>query len=66
MSIFIPYSVEKTILYFSTLYSLDLSSITDYEKLMLTLFANIYFFVFWGFIIYISLKIFNRIYERFF
>lgn len=66
MSIFIPYSVEKVINHFVNLYSLDLTTLTDYERLMITLISNIYFFVFWFIIIYFSLKIFNRIYEKLF
>lgn len=66
MSIFLPYSVSEVKLYFSTLFSLDLTSLTDYESLILTLFSNLYFFLFWFFIIYFSLKLFNRIWERFF
>ena len=65
MSIFIPYSANDVIIYFSTLFDLSLTSLTDYQLLILTLISNIYFFVFWFFIIYFSLKIFNRIWERF-
>ena len=65
MSIFIPYSVNDVIIHFSALYDLSLTSLTDYQLLILTLISNIYFFVFWFFIIYFSLKIFNRIWERF-
>jgi len=66
MSIFIPYSVDLVIEHFTTLYSIDLSTLTSYETLVVTLLSNLYFLVFWGFIIYFSLKIFNRIWERFF
>lgn len=66
MSIFIPYNPTFVINYFTELFTLDLSSLTSYESTMITLFANIYFFVFWFIIIYFSLKIFNRIWERFF
>lgn len=66
MSIFIPYSVSSVIDYFTTTFSLDLTTLTNYETLTLTLYANLYFFVFWFFIIYFALKIFNRIWERFF
>jgi len=66
MSIFIPYTVSSVIDYFSTTFSLDLTTLTNYEMLTLTLYANLYFFVFWFFIIYFALKIFNRIWERFF
>ncbi len=66
MAIFIPYSVSEVISYFSSLFSLDLSSITDYQMLIITLISNIYFFTFWFFIIYFSIIIFNKIYERIF
>ena len=66
MSIFIPYSPSDVITYFTNLYSLDLTSLTSYQSLIVTLIANAYFFLFWGFIIYFALKLFNRIWERFF
>ena len=66
MSIFLPYSVNQVIEYFTTLYSLDLTSLTSYQTLILNIIANAYFFLFWFVIIYFSLKIFNRIWERFF
>lgn len=66
MSIFIPYDVDKVVSYFTSLFSLDLTSLTSFESLLLTILSNAYFFVFWFFIIYFSLKIFNRIYERMF
>lgn len=66
MSIFLPYSVNQVIEYFTTLYSLDLTSLSSYQLLILNIIANAYFFLFWFVIIYFSLKIFNRIWERFF
>lgn len=66
MSIFLPYSVNQVIEHFTTLYSLDLSSLTSYQSLMLNIACNAYFFLFWGIIIYFTLKLFNRIWERFF
>ena len=66
MSIFLPYNPTDAVNYFSTLFNLNLTSLTDFQLLIITLFANIYFFVFWFIIIYFSLKIFNRIWERFF
>lgn len=66
MSIFLPYSVNQVIEYFTTLYSLDLTSLSSYQILILNIIANAYFFLFWFVIIYFSLKIFNRIWERFF
>ena len=66
MSIFLPYSVNTVIDYFTTTFSLDLTTLTSYETLMLMILANLYFFIYWGFIIYIALKIFNRIWERLF
>lgn len=66
MSIFLPYSTDVVINYFTNLFNLDLTTLTAYETLTITLLANLYFYVYWGFIIYISLKLFNRIYERIF
>lgn len=66
MSIFLPYSAEQVISYFTTLYNLDLSTLTSYQTLILNIFANAYFFLFWFFIIYFSIKLFNRVWERIF
>lgn len=66
MSILLPYSPDFVIDYFSNLYTLDLTTLTAYESLVITILANLYFYVYWGFIIYIALKLFNRIWERFF
>lgn len=66
MSIFLPYTPEIVLNYYSTLFSIDLTSLTSYETLTITILSNLYFYIYWFFIIYISLKIFNRIWERFF
>ena len=66
MSIFIPYTPTQVLDYLISIFSLDFSSLTAYETTIITIFANLYFFVFWGIIVYFSLKIFNRIWERFF
>lgn len=66
MSIFIPYSVDVVIETFTIWFSLDLSSLSSYESLVLTILANMYFFGFWFFILYFALKGFNRVYERIF
>lgn len=66
MSIFIPYTVVDVTNYFTNLYNLDLTTLTSYENLIVTILSNLYFFVFWFVIVYFSLKIFNRIWERFF
>lgn len=66
MSIFLPYNVESVIQYFTNLYAIDLTTLTSYESLIITLIANLYFFIYWGIIIYFVLKLFNRIWERFF
>ncbi len=66
MSIFLPYSPSIVIEYFTTLFSLDLTTLTSYESLVITILANIYFFIYWFIIVHFSLKIFNRIWERFF
>ena len=66
MSILLPYSTDVVINYFTTTFSLDLTTLTSYETLIITILANLYFFIYWGFIIYMALKIFNRIWERIF
>jgi len=66
MSIFVPYDPTGVIDYFTNLFNLDLSTLTNYQTLIITVISNAYFFLFWGIIIYFSLKIFNRIWERFF
>lgn len=66
MSIFIPYSPGDVIQYFTTLYSLNLTELTSYQTLIVTLIANVYFFMFWFIIVYFALKLFNRVWERFF
>lgn len=66
MSIFIPYSPSMVVSHFTDLFSLNLTELSSYETLMLTILSNIYFFLFWGIIIYFTLKLFNRIWERLF
>ena len=66
MSIIFPYSSSVVLNYFTSMFSLDLTTLSTYESLILTILSNLYFFIYWGFIIYIALKIFNRIWERFF
>lgn len=66
MSIFIPYNSTMVIEHFTNLFSLDLTTLTSFETLIITILSNIYFFLFWFIIVYFSLKIFNRIWERFF
>ena len=66
MSIFLPYSVEQVITYFTILYNLDLSTLTSYQTLILNILANAYFFLYWGFVIYFAIKLFNRVWERIF
>ena len=63
MSIFLPYSVEQVVTYFTTLYNLDLTTLTSYQTLILNILANAYFFLYWFFIIYFSIKLFNRVWE---
>ena len=66
MSIFLPYSPEVVVNTFTSLFDLDLTMLSGYENLVITILANLYFFVFWFFIIYFVLKGFNRVYERIF
>lgn len=66
MSIFLPYSVEQVVTYFTTLYNLDLSTLTSYQTLILNILANAYFFLYWFLLIYFSIKLFNRVWERIF
>lgn len=66
MSIFLPYNVTEVIAKFSEWFSLDLSNLTAYENIVLTMLANMYFFIFWGFILWCILKSLNWVYERLF
>lgn len=66
MSIFIPYSPGEVNQHFTTLFSLNLTELTSYQTLIVTLIANVYFFMFWFIIVYFALKLFNRVWERFF
>ena len=66
MSIFLPYSPDVVITYFTDLFSLNLADLTSYQTFIVTIISNAYFFIYWFFIIYFSLKVFNRIWERFF
>ena len=66
MSIFLPYSPDIVISTFTTWFSLELTTLTNFETLILTLVSNIYFFGFWFFILYFTLKGLNRVYERIF
>ena len=66
MSILLPYNVDVVINYFTNTFNLDLTTLTSYETLIITILSNLYFFIYWFFIIYIALKLFNRIYERIF
>ena len=66
MSFFFPYSPSLVIEHFTSLFNLNLTELTSYETLIITILSNIYFFLFWGLLVYFSLKIFNRIWERFF
>lgn len=66
MSIFFPYSRDIVIQTFSSWFNLDLSTLTSYETIIITIFSNAYFFVFWFFMLYFILKGFNKIYERIF
>lgn len=66
MSIFFPYSPSDVLAHLSNLFALDYSTFTPFETTLITLFSNLYFFVYWFIIIYFSIKIFNRIWERLF
>ena len=66
MSVFFPYSPSDVLQYLSDLFTINIGSLTPFEELCLALLSNIYFFLYWGIIIYFALKIFNRIYERIF
>ena len=66
MSIIFPYIPDVVISFYSSLFSLDLTTLNNYQVLVLTIVSNLYFFIYWFIIIYFSLKIFNRIWERMF
>lgn len=64
--IFLPYDLTDIISFFSDKFSLDLSSLSNFESSLVLILSNAYFFVFWFFIIYFSLKGLNWVYERIF
>lgn len=66
MSIFLPYSPDIVINTFTTWFSLDLTTLSSYQTITLTLLSNAYFFGFWFFMLYFIIKGFNRVYERIF
>ena len=66
MSVFFTYSVTEVISTLTRWFNLDLSTLTNFESICLTILVNIYFFIFWGFIIYCILKSLNWVYERLF
>lgn len=66
VSIFFPYSPEVVMSTFTTWFSLDLTTLTSSETLIITILTNFYFFGFWFFIIHFSIKGLNRVYERIF
>ena len=66
MSFLLPYSPEVVINTFTRWFNLSLIDLNEYQSLVLCIGANIYFLLFWFFIIYFALKGFNRIYERIF
>ena len=66
MSIFLPYSPQIVVETFTERFLLDLSGMSDFQTICLTICANAYFFGIWFFIIYFSLKSLNWIYERIF
>ena len=54
MSIFIPYSPGEVIQHFTTLFRLNLTELTSYQTLIVTLIANVYLFMFWFIIVYFA------------
>lgn len=66
MSIFFPYNPDVVLSYLTSIFSIDFTSFTSFETLLITILCNIYFYLYWFFIIYFSLKIINRVYERLF
>lgn len=65
MSLMFPYDYSVVLSQLSTLFNVDLSSLTPFENTLLVIITNFYFFAFWFFIIYFAIKIFNRLWERF-
>lgn len=66
LSIFLPYTPDVVLSTFTNWFSLDLTTLTNYETMVLTITTNAYFFLFWFFILYFTIKGFNRVYERIF
>lgn len=52
--------------FFTSKFGLDLSILSDFELLEVTILANIYWLIFWGIIVYFVYKLFNRLYLRIF
>lgn len=66
MSIFLPYSVTEVVTKFSEWFSLDLSGLSNFESICLTMLANLYFIVSWWLILWCIFKGINWVYERLF
>lgn len=66
MSVFFPYSPDVVFEYFTSKFSVDLLGLDSYQTVILTVISNAYFFLFWFVMLYFSMKLFNRIYERIF
>lgn len=66
LSIFLPYSIDTVISTFTTWFNLDLTTLTSFESIVITILVNAYFFGFWSFILYFTLKGFYKIYEKLF
>lgn len=66
MSIFFPYDTTTVLSTLTDVFGVPISSLSEFEVLITTIIVNLYFFIFWFIIIYFALKLFNRIWERFF
>lgn len=66
MSIFFPYNINTVLNTFTSWFSIDLTNLSSFESLTITILANLYFFVFWFFILWCVLKSLNWVYERLF
>ena len=64
MSIFFPYKIIDVITGLEQLFGIELNGLSEYQETVLTIGANIYFLIFWFFILYFSVKSINWVYER--
>lgn len=66
MSIFFPYDINTLLSAYENIFNIDLSLLTDYQKTVLLIGTNLYFFIMWFIIIWVVLKSISYTYKRLF